>query len=79
MLIQTSEMTKFENKKEALNTKLIYCKEILLKFEEKEKQWERDARLWFEKKKDFETNQTKLENELKDLKEKDKGQQVQVI
>ena len=36
-LIQTSEITEFEKEKEDLNTKLIDCKEKLLKFEEKEK------------------------------------------
>ena len=35
--------------------------------------------LWDEKKKDFETKKTELETELKELKERDKGQKVQVI
>ena len=62
-----------------MNTKLIDCMTRLLKFEEKKKQWERDARLWDEKQKAFETNKVELEKELKELKERDKGKQVQVI
>ena len=55
---------------------MIDCKERLRKFEEKEKQWEKDAGLWAEKEMDFETKQTELE---KEQKEKNKEQQVQVI
>ena len=44
-----------------MTTELIDCKERLLKFEEKEKQWEKDAGLWAEKEKDFETKQAELE------------------
>ena len=62
-----------------MNTKLINCRARLLKFEEKEKQWERDAGLWAEKEKYFETKQAELEKELKELKEKDKEQQVPVV
>ena len=54
-LIQTSKRTKFEKEKEALNTELIDCKERFLNFEEKEKKWEKDAGLWAEKEKAFET------------------------
>ena len=54
---------------------MIDCKGRLLKFEEKEKQWEKDAGLWVEKEKDFETKQAELENE---LKENNKEKQVQV-
>ena len=52
-LIQTLELSKFEKEKEALNTELIDCKERLLKFEEKEKKWEKHAGLWAGKKKEF--------------------------
>ena len=55
---------------------MIDCKERLLKFEEKEKQWEKDAGIWAEKEKAFETKQAELE---KELKEKHKEQKVPVI
>ena len=48
----------------------------MLKFEEKDKQWEKDAGLWAEKEKDFETKHEEL---WKELKEKDKEQQVPFI
>ena len=54
-LIQTSELTEFEKEKEALTNELIDCKARLLKFEEKEKQWEKDVGIWAEKEKAFET------------------------
>ena len=63
-LIQTSELTEFEKEKEYLNNELIDCKARLLKFEEKEKQWEKDAGLWTEKDKAFETKKAELEKEL---------------
>ena len=44
-LIQTYELTKFEKEKEALNTELTNCKAKLLKLEEEEKQWEKEAKL----------------------------------
>ena len=52
-LIQAYELTDFEKEKEALTTGLVDCKARLLKFEEKEKQWKKDAGLWVEKEKDF--------------------------
>ena len=75
-IIQTSELTEFEKEKEALNAKLIYCKAMLLKLEEKKNKWEKYVGLWDEKEKDFETKQAVLENE---LKENSKEQQAQVI
>ena len=54
-LIQTFELTKFEKEKEALSTELIDCKAKLLKLEEKEKHWERDAKLLIEDEKDLKT------------------------
>ena len=59
-----------------MNTELIDCKERLLKLEEKEKQWDKDAGFWVEKQKYFETKQVEPE---KGLKEKNEEQQVQVI
>ena len=44
-LIQTYELTDFEKEKEALNTKLDNCKAKLLMLEEKDKQWEKEAKL----------------------------------
>ena len=52
-LIQTSELTEFEKEKETLNTELIDCKSKLLKHEEKEKHWEKDAKLMIENEKDL--------------------------
>ena len=40
-LIQASELTKLEKEKEYLNDELTECKENLLKFAEKEKQWKK--------------------------------------
>ena len=42
--IQTVELIEFEKEKEALNTELTDCKAKLLKLEEKEKQWEKEAK-----------------------------------
>ena len=44
-LIQTTELAEFEKEKETLSTELVDCKAKLLKLEEKEKQWEVDAKL----------------------------------
>ena len=38
-VIQTVELTEIEKEKEALSTELTDCKDILLKQEEREKQW----------------------------------------
>ena len=74
--MQTYELTEIEKEKEAAITELIDCKERLLKYEEKEKQWEKDAGLWDEKENTFETKHAELE---KELKENNKEKQVQVI
>ena len=60
-LIQTSELTKIEKEEEALNTKLIGCKARLLKYEEKDKHWEKDTDLWAEKEKSFGAKQAEFE------------------
>ena len=52
-LIQTAELTKFEKEKEALNTKLTDWKDKLLKLEEKEKQWEKEAKFLRESEEDL--------------------------
>ena len=54
-LIQTSEFTEIEKEKESLNTELINFKAILLKYEEKYKQWEKDTKILVEKEKSYET------------------------
>ena len=54
-LIQTSELKEFEKEKEALSTELIDCKAKLLKLEEKEKHWEKDAKILIENDKDLKT------------------------
>ena len=48
-------MTEFEKEKEALSTGLIDCKAKLLKLKEKEKHWERDAKILIENEKDLKT------------------------
>ena len=52
------------------------CKVKLLKFEEKEKQWEKYTRLWVENENILKSKQVELE---KELKEKNKEQEVQII
>ena len=66
-LIQTSESIEFKKEKEALSTKLIDSKAKMIKLEEKEKHWERDAKLLIENEKDL---RTKLETREKELQEK---------
>ena len=58
---------------------MINYRARLLRFEEKEKQWERDVGIWDEKQKNFETKQAELEKELEELKKNNKEQQVSVI
>ena len=69
-------MIEFEKEKEYLTTELTDCKERLLKFEENEKQREKDARLWAENENALKTKQAELE---KELQEKNKEQEVQII
>ena len=69
-LIQTFKLTEIEKEKEALETELINCKARLLKYEEKNKQWEKDAELWAEKENIFGAKQAELEREVQELKEK---------
>ena len=59
-------MTKFEKEKEALNIELIDCKEKLLKLEEKEKQWEKEAKLLKESEEDLKVKLSAKENELQE-------------
>ena len=75
-LIQTSELIDFEKEKEALTAELTDCKEKLLKFEEKEKTWEKDIRLRVENENILKSKQAKLE---KELKEKNKEQQAHIL
>ena len=57
-------MIEFEKEKEALNIELTDCKSKLLKLEEKEKQWEKDANLLVENEKDLKAKLDIKENEL---------------
>ena len=75
-LIQTSELTEFEKEKEALNTELIYCKSKLLKLEEKEKHWEKDANLLIENEKDL---KSKLAAKEKEIQEKLKKLKINML
>ena len=63
-------MTEIEKEKESLDNELINCKAILLKYEEKDKQWEKDAELWAEKENIFGEKKAELEREVQELKEK---------
>ena len=49
-----------------MTTELTNCKERLLNFEEKEKQWEKDISLWVEKENILKSKQAELERELKE-------------
>ena len=75
-LIQTSELTEFEKEKETLNTELIDCKAKLLKLEEKEKQWEKDAKLLMENEKDLKTKLAAREKQLQEKCEEVKNQSI---
>ena len=66
-VIHTSELTEFEKEKEALSTKMSDCKYKLLKLEEKEKQWEKEAKLLKESEEDL---KARLEAKEKELQEK---------
>ena len=63
-LIQTSKLTEFEKEKEALNTELTNCKAKLLKLEEEEKQWEKEAKLLKESEEDLKAMLEAKEREL---------------
>ena len=73
-LIQTSELTEFEKEKEALKIELTNCKAKLLKLEEKEKQWEKYAKLLVESEKDLKAKLAANEKELQEKNEKFKNQ-----
>ena len=63
-VIQTSKLTEFEKEKEALNTELADCKDKLLKLEEKEKQWEKEAKMLKENGEDLKVKLVANEKEL---------------
>ena len=65
-LIHTFELTEFDKEKEALNIELIDCKAKLLKLEEKEKQWEKYAKLLIENEKDLKAKLAAKEKELRE-------------
>ena len=73
-LISTSELTKFEKEKEVLNIELTDCKSKLLKLEEKEKQWEKYAKLLVESEKDLKAKLVAKEKELQEKYERVKNQ-----
>ena len=51
----------------------------MLKHEEKEKHWKKDAELWVEEKGSFEARQAELERELKEMKKRDWEQPVPMV
>ena len=63
-LIQTFELIEFEKEKEELNIELTDYKANLLKMEEKEKQWDKDAKLLVESEKDLKAKLAAKEREL---------------
>ena len=65
-LIQTSELTEFEKENEALNTEMTNCKDKLLKLKEKEKQWQKQAKLLKESEEDLKTKLASEENKLQE-------------
>ena len=72
-LIQTYELNEFEKEKEALNIELTNYKAKLLKLEEKEKQWEVDAKILMESEKYL---KVKLATEEKEFQEKCKEVEI---
>ena len=73
-LIQNSELTEFEKEKEALNIELADYKAKLLNFEEKEKKWDKDAKLMVESEKDLKAKLAAKERELQEKYERVKSQ-----
>ena len=65
-LIHTYAMTEFEKEKEALNIELTNCRAKLLKLEEKEKQWEVDAKLLMDSEKDLKVKLAAKEKEFQE-------------
>ena len=65
-LIQTAELGEFEKERETLNIELTDCKAKLLKLEEKEKQWEMDAKLLKESEKQLKAKLAEKEKELEE-------------
>ena len=69
-------MTDFEKEKDALSIELTDCKSKLLKLEEKEKHWERDAKILIENEKDLKTKLAAREKELQEKCEEVKNQYI---
>ena len=72
-LIQTAELIEFEKEKEALNTELTNYKAKLLKLDEKEKQWEKEAKFIRESEEDLKVKLSAKEKELQE-----KGEAVEM-
>ena len=82
-LIQASELTDFEKEKEDLNGELTDCKAKILKFTEKEKQWQRDMSLVVESEKTLKAKYDELERNMqekeKEIQEKEKELESRII
>ena len=65
-LIQTSEWDEFEKEKEALSTELTNYKSKLFNLEEKEKQWEKEAKLLKKSEEDLKARLLAKEKELQE-------------
>ena len=65
-LIQASDPSEFEKEKESLNGKLTDCQAQLLKFIEKQNQWQRDMSLMVESEKDLKGKSDELEKRLQE-------------
>ena len=74
-LIQDFELTELEKEKQDLNGELTDCKAKLLKFREKEKQWQRDMSLVVDSEKNFKAKYDELEKKL-EYKEKELEEKV---
>ena len=75
-LIPTSELIEFEKEREALNTELTNYKAILLKLEEKKRQWDKENKLLKESEEDL---KVKLPAKEKELQEKGEAMEIPSI
>ena len=75
-LIQGPELAEIEKEKENLNNQLTDCQEKLLKFADKENQWQKDMALVAESEKPMKENLEEMERK---LQEKEKEQELRII
>ena len=82
-LIQGPELSEIEKEKESLNNELTDCKDKLLKFVDKEKQWQKGMALVVESEKTmkekFDEMERKLQEKEKELQAKEKELEIRII